>query len=269
MKPQSAPGLSRVPLSALERLAAEVDAHRLACPIREVELRAAGFGAMAGHLAAGLERLERDAVLAALRLVIAERQQHQGPKLTLVWTGPEARASVARDTAHVVRSLFAGARRSVIVGGYAFDDPSLLAPLHTAMAVHRFRARLFLDVRGEAETEAGAEAIAREHVERFFRKVWPFGRPHPEVYYDPRTPRRGPPWASLHAKCVVVDDERALVTSANFTGRGTGRNIEVGVLVEGATFAEELAAQWRQLITAGLVRTCATDALRSLRRAKR
>lgn len=84
--------------------------------------------------------------------------------------------------------------------------------------------------------------------------MWTFGLPKPEVFYDPRTARRGPPWASLHAKCIVVDDERALVTSANFTDRGQTRNIEAGVLIEDRGFAAELAAQWRQLVVWGLVR---------------
>jgi phosphatidylserine/phosphatidylglycerophosphate/cardiolipin synthase-like enzyme len=64
----------------------------------------------------------------------------------------------------------------------------------------------------------------------------------------------GRPWASLHAKCTVVDDERTLITSANFTDRGQTRNIEAGVLIEDGAFAEEVSAQWRLLITADLVR---------------
>jgi len=52
---------------------------------------------------------------------------------------------------------------------------------------------------------------------------------------------------------VVVDDERALITSANFTDRGQERNIEAGVLIEDHVFASELAGHWRQLVNAGLV----------------
>jgi phosphatidylserine/phosphatidylglycerophosphate/cardiolipin synthase-like enzyme len=89
---------------------------------------------------------------------------------------------------------------------------------------------------------------------KFLGDVWMFGLPKPEVFYDPRTAGPGPPWASLHAKCVVVDDERALITSAKFTDRGQTRNIETGVLVEDRAFSEELSAQWRQLVSEGLVR---------------
>ena len=58
----------------------------------------------------------------------------------------------------------------------------------------------------------------------------------------------------LHAKCIVVDYRRALVTSANFTSRGQERNVEVGVLVESEKFARELVHQWRNAAEAGVFR---------------
>jgi phosphatidylserine/phosphatidylglycerophosphate/cardiolipin synthase-like enzyme len=156
-----------------------------------------------------------------------------------------------------VRDLFHSARRSVIVGGYAFDRPGILEPLHVGMRDRGVTALLFLDIPGEARSVEEADAFAVAAIDRFFREVWTFGPPRPEVYYDPRTAAPGPPWASLHAKCIVVDDERALITSANFTERGQTRNIEAGVLIEDRAFAEELGAQWRLLIAAGLVRRVA------------
>jgi phosphatidylserine/phosphatidylglycerophosphate/cardiolipin synthase-like enzyme len=142
----------------------------------------------------------------------------------------------------------------VIVGGYSFDTPEILEPLYWAMKERGVNAMLFLDIDGTAATIAGADAFATSAIDRFLRDVWTFGTPKPELYYDPRTASPGPPWASLHAKCIVVDDERSLITSANFTDRGQTRNIEAGVLIEDAAFAAELAGQWRQLVSEGLVR---------------
>ena len=59
------------------------------------------------------------------------------------------------------------------------------------------------------------------------------------------------PRAALHAKCVVVDDARALVTSANFTEAAQTRNIEAGALVHDAVFAQALRAQFEALVDAG------------------
>jgi len=43
------------------------------------------------------------------------------PRVDLVWTGPEAIVSTARDTLVVGRELFENARERVLNGGYAFD----------------------------------------------------------------------------------------------------------------------------------------------------
>jgi phosphatidylserine/phosphatidylglycerophosphate/cardiolipin synthase-like enzyme len=51
-------------------------------------------------------------------------------------------------------------------------------------------------------------------------------------------------FASLHAKCVVVDGRWVFVTSANFTDRGQTRNIEVGVLLDDERLAAVLEAQF-------------------------
>lgn len=53
-----------------------------------------------------------------------------------------------------------------------------------------------------------------------------------------------------HAKLVVVDRRRAYVGSANFTAAGFGRNVEVGVQVEGAQ-VEEVARLLDALVRCG------------------
>jgi cardiolipin synthase len=63
---------------------------------------------------------------------------------------------------------------------------------------------------------------------------------------------KGPKF-DVHAKCIVVDGEVALVTSANFTLRAHEQNVECGVLLEDPAFAHHLARQWLGLIDAGLV----------------
>ena len=71
---------------------------------------------------------------ATFRLVIAKRMHRPPPRLTLLWTGPDSCASVSRDTSMIVRELLGSARPSAIVGGYAFDKPEILEPLHRVMA---------------------------------------------------------------------------------------------------------------------------------------
>ncbi|MBX9679809.1 MAG: hypothetical protein K2X38_13685 [Gemmataceae bacterium] len=75
-------------------------------------------------------------------------------------------------------------------------------------------------------------------MKRFREKDWPCER-LPEIYHDPRSLavedfKR----SSMHAKCIVVDRRIAFVTSTNFTEAAQARNIEVGTLVRGESFAE-------------------------------
>lgn len=201
--------------------------------------------ALAGHKTA--------ACLSVLDAVLAEREE-QRPSPELVWTGPEAPAGTARDTAVVLRGLFERARSSVILAGYSFDHAKdVLAPLHASMREHGLDVRFFVDVE---QVERGAEDDGDAHVQKhlggFLRDSWPFGDPQPRIYYDKRALVPGPPWCSLHAKCVVIDGAKAFVSSANFTQRGQERNIEVGVLIDDANFASNLAGQWLGLVDAGI-----------------
>ena len=247
-------GLCDIPTSLLEQVSAAIEKGRLECPFGESDLAEMGLGVVARVIVAAIGDLERGAALRALRLIVAERTHRPPPRLDLVWSGPEARGTTSRDTALVLKRLFESAQRSVLIAGYAFDEPAMLAPLHRAMKERGVETTLFVNIESHATNAADGVALATKTIDTFLHAMWPFGPPRPRIYYDPRTAMRGPPWVSLHAKCVVVDEARTLVTSANFTERGHERNIEVGFLIEDAAAAADLVAQWRLLIAAGAVR---------------
>jgi hypothetical protein len=99
-----------------------------------------------------------------LDVALAEREDRR-PTPELVWTGPEAPVGTARDTAVVLRSLFEGARESVLLAGYSFDHAEeVLAPLHGSMRDHGVSARFFVDI-----PQIERHAIAEEHLARFFK----------------------------------------------------------------------------------------------------
>jgi phosphatidylserine/phosphatidylglycerophosphate/cardiolipin synthase-like enzyme len=60
--------------------------------------------------------------------------------------------------------------------------------------------------------------------------------------------------ASLYAKCIVIDNEIAFVTSANFTEWAQERNLEAGVLIRDEGFARSLRNQFEALIAASRLR---------------
>lgn len=244
--------LRHVSTQVLEQLRSAIASGSVKPPIDRATL--VGFGvrhqleaiehALAGHKSA--------ACLSILETTLSEREARR-PTPELVWTGPEAPAGTARDTAVVLRELFESARESVILAGYSFDHAQdVLAPLHRSMQTYGVEARFFVDV-PQIERAAYDEEYLSAHLSAFLDANWPFGEPRPRIFYDKRALLPGPPFCSLHAKCVVVDGLKAFVSSANFTQRGQERNIEVGVLIEDASFASFLAGQWLGLIESGIV----------------
>lgn len=218
----------------------------LGAPLSHKRMSATGLERL-GEAASFLFGLDKEQALRVIAVLVAERADRPSPP-ELVWTGPEGAAADSRDTEVVVRRLFEGATKEVIVAGYSFDHgQTIFAPLYEVMKSRGVKVTFVLDLGGQARVASEMDSFARAKIVAFLGKNWPWGDPRPVIYYDPRTitPKA---YASMHAKCIVVDDARALVTSANFTSRAQSRNIEVGVLLEDAAFASELAAHWRELL---------------------
>ncbi len=76
----------------------------------------------------------------------------------------------------------------------------------------------------------------------------------PDIYYDVRSLQsENHQQSCLHAKCMVVDYQKVLITSANFTMAAHERNIEVGISVDNSSLALALHSQFEQLINCQLL----------------
>jgi phosphatidylserine/phosphatidylglycerophosphate/cardiolipin synthase-like enzyme len=155
----------------------------------------------------------------------------------LVWTAPGAPAA-ARRTAQVVADVVASAQRSVVVVGYSMTKAA--APLVGVVA-------------GVARRGITCSFVADRMEEKLKTLVdlWPADLGLPSLWTRPADPNDQQ--SALHAKFIVVDRHRLLITSANLTYHGFHGNIELGVLLEGpvAGEAEQLVREW---IKAGLIR---------------
>jgi len=205
--------------------------------------------------------MSKESLAFALELLSDERGNQSQPEdlLDLVWTGPEAPGIPSRDTAVVVRELFAAAKESVLVAGYAVHQGrEVFAALASRMdELSSLKVKMFLDVqRLHGDTTLDSEILG-EFSHRFKAKEWP-GKRLPEVYYDPRALSTEPSKrGSLHAKCIVVDREVAFVSSANFTAAAQVRNIEAGALIRSAHFANQLARHFEALAEVGILQRVA------------
>lgn len=173
--------------------------------------------------------------------------------IQLVWTGPEVGIAQSRDTQVVVRELFSGAEKSVLVATYRiYQWAEVFGPLADRMdARPDLAVRLYVHIDPPAPGASSDVAVA--DFADGFRSKWP-GRRLPEAFYDPRTVQPAETRPSLHAKCVVVDSRRVLITSANFTRAAQRRNIEAGVALDDPALAAALCGQFENLRSTSALR---------------
>lgn len=174
----------------------------------------------------------------------------------MVWTGPDVPGSVSRDTGVVVKELFTAARRNVLLSSFTVRrGKDVFASLAEALDLNpSLHVRLAVNVGRDGDHTSPKHQLLARFAERFWRDHWPWPR-RPCVYYDPRALSANPAiCANLHAKCIVIDDEIAFVTSANFTEWAQERNLEAGVLIRDETFARSLKNQFESLIAADSLR---------------
>jgi phosphatidylserine/phosphatidylglycerophosphate/cardiolipin synthase-like enzyme len=173
--------------------------------------------------------------------------------LELVTTGPDVTGIASRDTGVVVRELFANARQSVLVAGYAvYQGQKVFQALADRMLeIPGLSVRLFLDIqRPHGDTTSSSELI-RRFAARFRQSQWPNERPLPQVYFDPRSlDIEADKRACLHAKTVVVDSRYVFVSSANFTEAAHFRNIEIGITFDSPTLAQQVSSFFDLLLSA-------------------
>ena len=196
-----------------------------------------------------------------LRLLAEERAAAQAiaDRVELVWSGTEVSGAASRDTAVVVQELFREARESVLIASYTLDTGSKAEALFGLLATRMdaepdLNVRFFVNVHRKYRDETAGSVLLREFADRFRHDVWP-GERLPEVFHDPRSlATEGKTRASLHAKCIVIDEDRALITSANFTEAAHERNIEAGTVITDTILARALKAQFETLVGRGALK---------------
>jgi phosphatidylserine/phosphatidylglycerophosphate/cardiolipin synthase-like enzyme len=175
-----------------------------------------------------LGRIRSTNPASVMRLCLqALRIQHEElrPKLLdaeLAATLPPETPGIARPTERVVQEMIDGATTEVILLGYELTDRNLIGLLAAA-----------------AGRGAGVVVIcdrARGAAQRVLDS-WPSHAPPPRIFHD-RERADGAPYASMHAKCLLIDGRDLLVTSANFTFHGLHGSVEIGVRLGGAPAAE-------------------------------
>ena len=178
-------------------------------------------------------------VALALRIGLRARRDAGARRSRAVWTGPGT-AAEERLTAAVLHELVAGATERILLVSYAAYTLAELA-VDLDAAVGR---GCHVDAAFETE-EDSAGAYTGPHTHPFAAiagiRRWRWPAAH------------RPAGAVLHAKLLVVDGRRALISSANLTHRALTSNIEAGVLIGDPDLAEALERHILGLIDDGVL----------------
>jgi cardiolipin synthase len=137
--------------------------------------------------------------------------------LDVVWTGPESDVDTTRLTAAVIVELLGEAQREVLLVSYATRSEQRVTAAISLAIGRGVDVTVLLERNADNPSYlARGQPFAELELRRL---AWPAaGRP---------------PGAALHAKLIVVDNDIALVGSANITGRAMETNLECGVLIRG------------------------------------
>lgn len=241
----------------LRELASALKSRRVSAPYSELQVNRVLSPKLAADVTASLQELaslgfDEKQIATTLEMILRDRsdgRKGESP-IDLVTSGPEAPGIANRDTAVVVRELFAHAKKSVLVVGYAvYQGQSVFEELgHRMEQLPDLDVRFFLDISRPKRDKTPSEIIVSQFAERFRKTQWPKDCRLPAVFYDPRSVHdEKPVRSSLHAKCVVVDAEHVFVSSANFTKAGQERNIEVGLKIQSAWLAQRLIRHFQLL----------------------
>jgi phosphatidylserine/phosphatidylglycerophosphate/cardiolipin synthase-like enzyme len=221
----------------LRELANALKSRRVSEPYSELQVNRVLSPKSAQNVTSSLQELaavgfDEQQIAAALELLLQDRSDGRKiePTIDLVTSGPEAPGIANRDTAVVVRELFAHAQKSA-------DRMKRIPDLDV---------KLFLDIARPDNDTTSAKMLVSRYAQRFRDSQWPKDCRLPAVFYDPRSVAENKR-SSLHAKCVVVDAEQVFVSSANFTKAAQERNIEVGLRIRSHHLAYRISHHFHLL----------------------
>ncbi len=163
-------------------------------------------------------------------------------QIDVVWTGPSVPGMSARRSAAALLELIRSANHELLVISFAsFHIPDATIAFNEA-ATRGVRLHFVL----ESAEESSGRFRSNDDVLSEFQSM-----PNARVYVWPK--ERRPSGGLLHAKAVVADRSRALVTSANLTANAIDVNIELGLLIQSVRVAERIAEHIFLLINSSVL----------------
>jgi hypothetical protein len=233
------PGLHRLDEAQLTRLARALARADFPEPITRSGLMLAKLGDLELNLEALIGR-SKALALAILSVLLRERAERPQVHARLTWSGPDTSASGTRAPYESLQELIARAERSLFCTGLSLArDARLLSSLHAAQRGQGLDVTIVVS---ESAAVSGRQALLASATALFLERL-----PWPRLLVpDP---------ARLSANlpvCTIVDERRVLLLSGAAAAiEPPEHDVCAGVLVDGASLASALRAQFDGLLESG------------------
>ena len=166
-------------------------------------------------------------------IIIHIYNSKNGDNTSLVATLPSNYNIQALPTISVITELIESAQEIIMITGYSISDYAndLLEKIINK-SKSGVMVKLFVNKFDPTESQ-------------IINKLDIFKGRYLEIY---RYSEKEDNMAALHAKVLMIDNKKSLITSANLSFHGLEKNIELGCLIESASYSQKLHILFSELI---------------------
>lgn len=171
-------------------------------------------------------------VMDILTLSIAMYKYHvQQEHAEIVITAPDSFRVKSRKTHEVIMELLENAQKSIVLTGYSVSD---YFSEHIDCIIKKSQQGVYVNIFiNDLEKQKDSLERLMAYQSKFL-KVYEYQKQEDKM-------------AALHAKILVVDSNRSLISSANLSYHGLQGNIEMGILLESVDKAEKIEELLKEL----------------------
>jgi phosphatidylserine/phosphatidylglycerophosphate/cardiolipin synthase-like enzyme len=166
----------------------------------------------------------------------------------LVWTGPLVAGPAMRRTDQALLQIINAAQQSLLIVSFAVYKISAIAAAIVRAGERGVAIRICVEApepSGQKMAHETIKALGAAVAQRAAIYVWPS---------DKRPVDEHGKAGVLHAKCAIADGRLLFISSANLTDNAMTLNMELGVLVQSASHATRVEAQFEHMMAQGILR---------------
>ena len=145
----------------------------------------------------------------------------------LVSTTPKLFHEGSDKTDLMFKELFLKAEKSITIVGYVMTNDKHVKEIFEIIKSNSNIKKLDIKFIFDTAEESKEWGTKTPSVKKIIQSNWGDEKPFPKIftYKDKKS--------SLHAIVLIIDSKEILITSANMTGRGMQRNLEMGIYHKG------------------------------------